>query len=299
MSNFILIFIYIGLGYFFKSTSFYSQKIPNILNKLVIYISLPAMILLQIPKLQLLGENIFPIIIAWSVMAVSALMVLIISKYFHFSKEIEGILLLVTPLGNTSFLGIPIIQSYYGDEALPYVLIYDQFGTFLALATYGTFVLSIYSNKTKVSATIILKKLFTFPPFIFLLVAFTLSGIKYIPVVQSILNILSSTIVPFALIAVGLQLHLKLPAKDLRPLSSALIIKLIFAPIFAMILCNLFNFQGEIAKISIMEAGMAPMITAGAMATLAGFNPRLVSAIIGYGILLSFLSTYLLHTIII
>lgn len=295
MSNFILIFIYLAFGYIFSNTSLFQQNIPNILNKLVIYVSLPAMILLQIPKIELSSENMIPVIIAWSVIIISAFLVLLLSRYYKFSKEIEGTLLLLAPLGNTSFLGIPIIQSYYGSEALAYVLIYDQFGSFLALATYGTFIVSYYSSTTKVNLQIILKKLFTFPPFLFLLLAFSLVGIEYTAFLESVLNILASTIVPFAVIAVGMQLKLVLPKNDIKPLSIALVIKLLIAPIIAIVLCKIFAWQGEIATISIMEAAMAPMITAGAMASIAGMAPRLISGILGYGILFSFITTYVLY----
>lgn len=295
MSNFILIFLYLFLGYIFSKTPFFNQKIPNLLNKTVIYISLPAMILLQIPKLTISQESAIPVIIAWSLLFISAILVLLMSRYFHFSKEVTGALLLVTPLGNTSFLGIPIIQAYYGNEALPYVIIYDQLGTFLALATYGTFIVSYYSSSTKVNIKLILQKLFTFPPFVFLLLAFMLVDIQYSSFVQNILIILSDTIVPFAVTAVGMQLVLRLPKEDLKPLSISLLIKLILSPIIAILICKLLGWNNEISTISIMEAGMAPMITAGAMASLAGLAPRLNSAILGYGIIISFVTTYILY----
>lgn len=295
MSNFILIFLYLFLGYIFSKTPFFNQKIPNLLNKTVIYISLPAMILLQIPKLTISQESAIPVIIAWSLLFISAILVLLMSRYFHFSKEVTGALLLVTPLGNTSFLGIPIIQAYYGNEALPYVIIYDQLGTFLALATYGTFIVSYYSSSTKVNIKLILQKLFTFPPFVFLLLAFMLVDIQYSSFVQNILILLSDTIVPFAVTAVGMQLVLRLPKEDLKPLSISLLIKLILSPIIAILICKLLGWNNEISTISIMEAGMAPMITAGAMASLAGLAPRLNSAILGYGIIISFVTTYILY----
>lgn len=295
MSNFTLIFIYLGFGYIFSNTSFFKQSIPNILNKLVIYISLPAMILLQIPNLELSSENMIPVIIAWSVILTTAVLTLFLSRYFHFSKEIEGILMLLAPLGNTSFLGIPMIQSYYGVEALPYVLIYDQFGSFLALSTYGTIIVSYYCCGAEVSIKGIAKKLFTFPPFLSLLFAFTLLGIQYDPTISSILDLLASTIVPFAILAVGMQLNLILPKNDIKPLSIALVLKLLISPLIAIGICIVFGWEGKIANTSIMESAMASMITAGAMASLAGLSPRLISAILGYGIVFSFLTTYILY----
>jgi len=43
---------------------------------------------------------------------------------------------------------------------------------------------------------------------------------------------------------------------------------------------------------------MAPMITAGAVASMANLAPRLSTAIVGYGIIFSFITTYILSLII-
>jgi predicted permease len=103
------------------------------------------------------------------------------------------------------------------------------------------------------------------------------------------------TIVPLALVAVGLQLQFRLPKDDFKPFGAALFVKLIFAPFVAIIICALFDFQGIIAQVSILEAGMAPMITAGVLASMAGLAPRLSSSIVGYGILASFVTTGFLY----
>ncbi len=43
---------------------------------------------------------------------------------------------------------------------------------------------------------------------------------------------------------------------------------------------------------------MGPMITAGAVASLAGLSPRLTSAIVGYGIVFAFLTTGVIFNLI-
>ena len=109
---------------------------------------------------------------------------------------------------------------------------------------------------------------------------------------------LASTIVPLALVAVGLQLRFKLPLNDLKPFVLALSTKLVLAPIIAIVLCYIFSWENQAALISIMEASMAPMITAAAVASMAGLAPRLSSSIVGYGILLSFLTTWIVYNFI-
>lgn len=299
MENFILILLCIVLGYTVQKLKLFSDDAPKTLNQFVIYVSLPAMILLEVPKLTLSVELIVPIIIAWAVMGITAVITLYVSRWLAFSKEVTGALMLVTILTNSSFLGIPIINAYMGQSALPYILIYDQFGTFIAFALYGTFIVSYYSHKSEVSFKIISTKIVTFPPFIALIAALFLMNVEFNDSITKVLSTLANTIVPVAVVAVGLQLKLRLTRDELKPFSASLIIKLLLAPLIAILVAKLFGWDNQSAKVAIMEAGMAPMITAGAMASMTGLAPKLSSAIVGYGILFSFITTNLLYKLIV
>ena len=293
MENFILILLCLVLGYAMQRFQIFSQDAPKTLNLFVIYVSLPAMILLQVPKLSFSNELLIPVVIAWIVMAVSAIMTLYLSRFYGFSKDVTGSLMLVAILTNSSFLGIPIIHAYMGESALAYIMIYDQFGTFLAFALYGTFIVSYYSHASEVNFKIIATKIATFPPFLALVLALMLMGVSFEEHIVKVLFTLSNTIVPIALVAVGLQLRLRLSKEELKPFSVALVIKLLIAPLVALMVAKLFGWSNQASHVSILEAGMAPMITAGAMASMAGLAPKLSSAIVGYGILFSFFTSYL------
>ena len=298
MENFFYIVFMMFIGYFLKRTNLFEDHIAVSLNKFVIFISLPAIILLQIPKLHFSFDILIPVITSWSVIGISALIVLFISRLMLFSKEITGMLMLVAVLTNSSFLGLPIIQAYYGSKALPYIMVYDQLGVFLALATYGTFVSAFYSATTKITPSIIAYKIVTFPPFIALIMALFLNGVTLPSSIDLLLNSLSATVIPLALVAVGLQLKFKLSKHELKPFSVALLVKLIIAPVIAIVICYIFSWQNLAAKVSILESAMAPMITAAAMASMAGLAPRLSSAIVGYGVILSFFTSYIFYLLI-
>ena len=149
-----------------------------------------------------------------------------------------------------------------------------------------------------IKSKVIIKKIITFPSFIALMIALALLGQSFNPLITNILTKFADTLVPVALIAVGLQLQFKLPKDDLQPLGIALLIKLILAPIIAFIICMIFDWNILAGKVSIFEAGMAPMITAGAIASMAGLAPRLSTAVVGYGIIFSFLTTYVISIIL-
>lgn len=299
MLNFVLIFIYISIGFFFKNRKLPIQNLHLKLNRFIILIALPAMILLETPKLQFSANSMIPMYIAWSTMIVSALLVYLASKRYHFTREVTGCLLLVTVLTNSTFVGIPIITAYFGVEALPFIVLYDQLGTSLWLATYATVIAAYYGSKGEVSTKVILKKIIKFPPLIAFVVAILFSQYTYPPLLTTALELITLTIVPFALISVGLQLEFKLDTSEIKPFVISLLIKLIISPIIAILICYMFGWQDLlIGKVSIMEAGMAAMITAGVIASMNGLAPRLSNAIVAYGIALSMVTSWILYIFI-
>lgn len=298
MDNFFLIAFTFILGFILQKFKIFSDDMPLTLNRFVIYISLPALILVEIPKLSLSFEMFTPPLISWIVMIVSALLVLLFSRAMHFSKKVEGALMLVSVLTNSSFVGIPMITAYFGEDALGYLMMYDQLGTAIALGTYGTIVVVYYTHSGKVIPSQMFKKVLFFPPFMALVIAFAFLGKSYPPALTHTLSALASTVIPLALVAAGLQLKLFIPKDEIRPFALSIGIKLLIAPLVAIVTCKLFGWDNLAAQVSIMEAGMAPMITAGAVASMAGLAPRLSSAIVGYGIILSFGSSALLYSFI-
>jgi len=298
METFALIFVSIFTGYIINFKKIFAQNTPIILNQFILYISLPAMVFLQIPKLTFSFDIIIPVVISYGVMAFSALFIFYISKVLQFSREVTGSLMLVGVLGNTSFVGIPVIQAYFGESALPYVLIYDQLGSFIVLSTYGTFISVYYSREDNVDVKAIAIKIITFPTFIALLTSLFFIGTTFHPVITSVLSSLASTIIPLALVSVGLQLKFKLPKEDMKPFAVAIGVKLLLAPVIAICIAYLFTWENTVADISIIESAMGPMITAGAVASMAGLSPRLSSAVVGYGTILSLLTSWMFFTVL-
>jgi hypothetical protein len=206
----------------------------------------------------------------------------------------------MAPLGNTSFLGVPMVRAFFGDQAVSYALLYDQLGSFPAVVIYGSLIVAAYAaGGVPPSAGSIVRRIVTFPPFIALVIAFAVRGFGYPPAVTSLLQSLSATLVPLVMIAVGYQLTLRLSRSVAWQLGVGLSIKLVAAPLAALYLCKLLGFQGEAMQVSVFEAGMPPMVVAGMLAISADLAPKLTSAMVGIGILASFVTLPLLHRLLV
>ena len=298
MENIILIVILLLIGIGLGRIPAFPESTAQVLTSFVIYVSLPAQILLRIPELKVSGDILVPILMPWCMILISALPILGLSRLFGWSRPVTGVLMLLVPLGNTSFFGIPMIESFFGKEMVSYALLYDQFGTFLALATYGSVVLALYSDKEQATLKSIIRKVVTFPPLIALVLAFLLSSTPWLASVEFLLSPLAATLVPLVIIAVGLKMEFRIEPEHLTPAAIGLGIKLCIAPLAALGIVHLFGLHGPAAAVSVFEAGMPPQISAWALAMTAGLAPRLGAMMVGVGIILSFLTLSLLFQLL-
>jgi len=251
------------------------------LNFFVIYVSLPATILVQIPKVHFDVSAFWLMLIPWILLPISIFLVLWMTK--NSPKEQRAAMLLLVPLGNTSFLGIPVIEALLFINAIPYLLVYDQFGTFLILSFYATSVVATY-EEGKVHKRQIFKKFLLFPPFGFLLLGLIVGEMP--TAILPYVEILSATLVPLALISVGYSLHFG-KGLEYGLLSKGLIVKLFIMPLVALGILWAFGIESLVLKTAVLESAMPSMITAGALAIAAGFAPRLAAAMVGYGLIVS------------
>ncbi|BCO07763.1 membrane protein [Desulfolithobacter dissulfuricans] len=258
------------------------------LNLYVIYLALPALILDRVPGLDFSTSVLVPVLMPWLVVFCSAGLVYALAKLLHWDRETTGALLLMVPLGNTSFLGIPMVEQYFGGGAVRYALLYDQFGSFLALSTYGTVILALYGTGEKQTLASVLKKILLFPPFMALMVALFLPVGAVPGWVDRLLETTASSLVPVVLVAIGFQVQILLPRRELIPFGAGLLLRLLVVPLLFLYLCRLLGLSGTAVRVAIFETGMPPMVTAGAMASIAGLKPRLTSAMVGLGILIAF-----------
>jgi len=298
MENLIIIFLLLLLGMLLSRLKIFPENASQSLNLFIIYISLPALILLQVPRLSFSKELLVPVLLPWAMVIVSALLVMLTSHLLKWQRPTTGALLLIVPLGNTSFFGIPMVEAYWGTESVSYAVLYDQFGSFLALTTYGSIILAAYSSSEKPTFATILKRICLFPPFIALVLGLLTMSVPYPTVLQTVLKGIAASLVPVVMVAIGLQIKLKLPPGSWIPFSVGLAIKLVVAPFTATVLCLAVNQHALAAKVSVFEAGMPPMVTAGALALLAGLAPELTAALVGLGLMISFLTLPILFQIL-
>lgn len=232
----------------------------------------------------------------------------IIGRSFHWNSETRIATTLCCGLGNTSFLGLPILKVFYGEKITNSVLIIDQFGTFLCLAIPG-FILSLNffiqkrSGKKRKPGRIHSEKALYFSSFSCFTFSFLLRFFTISESIHSVFKILGETLVPIALFTVGFQMEFPtLESKSeksenfIQPLFVGLVYKLLLSPIVIFITYRFLDVSH--LRVAVLEAAMAPMITASIVSIQMGFRPALSALFPGVGILVSIPTLFLFYMIL-
>ncbi|MGH8079991.1 MAG: AEC family transporter [Lysobacter sp.] len=287
---FALVLAMLVLGYLFQRLRVLPDNAAQTLNLVVLYVCLPAAVLRYAPRLHLEPALLGVAAVPWLLLGATVLLVGALSRLLKLRRDEHAVLLLTVALGNTSFLGYPLTRALIGEHALPYAVVYDQFGAFLILSTFGLWVLAHYGGDTRPSARAMVLRVVKFPPLWALLIGFSVMPAEPPSWIAGALQRLSDALLPLAMLTIGLSVKLALPREELKPLFAGLALKLALMPALAWALVPLLGLHGEMARTTVLEAAMPSMVTAGALAIAHQLAPRLAAAMVGYGLLLSLIT---------
>jgi predicted permease len=292
MANITLLAVCLIMGVIIRRMGRMPANSPVPLNGYIIYLALPAAAIRYIHDLKLEPSLVLTALMAWLLFLAGWGFFWVIARLLKLSRAATGALVLVGGLGNTSFVGLPMIEAWYGKEFLGVGIIADQLGSFLVLSSLGVLAANVYSAGES-SPRAMARKVLLFPPFQALCLAFLLRPVPFHPLVMTVLQKLAETIPPVALFSVGLQLHFGDIRAQARPLLAGMAWKLVLGPaLLAALYIGVIGAGGTTLKVTIFEAAMPPMITAGIVAAEHDLEPQLVALLLGIGIPLSFVTLW-------
>jgi predicted permease len=261
-----------------------------VLNAFIINVSLPALTLLYVHELPIDRSLAYPAAMAWVLFGLGVVFFITLGRAAGWSRGTIGGLILVGGLANTSFLGLPMIETFYGEEHLGLGILIDQLGSYMVLSTLGILIAATYAAGAA-SPAAIARKILRFPPFQAVLLALALKPLEYPEGLEIVLGKLGATLAPLALVSVGYQLRLGELRGRIAALSAGLAFKLVMGPAMIMALfTGGLGAGGSAIQVTIFEAAMAPMIGASIVALEHKLDPPLVTLMVGIGIPLSFLT---------
>lgn len=298
MSALLILFLCLALGILCRRYATLPDGIVPGINWWVLNIALPALVLALVPHVKIEPRLWFPVagmyatfFGAWAIFAM-------LGKAFGWSRQRIGCLALVCGLGNTSFMGYPLLEALHGKEGLSLAVIADQLGCFPLLAAGGIVVASMYSGRGTRAGTIV-RRLFTFPAFLALLVGVAIGPLGGLPpALDKTLLQIGATLTPLALFSVGLQFRLHLQREQVGAMAAGLGWKLLLAPLAVYGLGVAAGVGGLTLTAGVLQAAMAPMISAAILADEHGLEPPLANTVLGAGIVLSLVTVPLANLLL-
>jgi hypothetical protein len=286
----LLLFVCLLLGMGVARLARPPAGMAHALNWWILYVALPAIVLALIPKLRLQPALWFPIVASWLVFFGAWAGFAVVGRWRRWPRVRIGTLVLVCGLGNTSFMGYPLVKALHGSEGLKLAVVADQLGAFPLLASAAVVVASLYAGR-EARAHHVLRRIFTFPAFLALLIGLAVGRLGGWPgTVDAVLSPIGATLTPLALFSVGLQFHLGGVRGQSGVIAGGLGWKLLIGPALCWMLGAALGVHGLVLTVGVLEAAMAPMVSAAILVEQYGLDTDLANSVLGIGILLSLLT---------
>lgn len=290
MSALLLLFVCLILGTLVARFAKPPAGIVAGINWWVLNVALPALVLELIPKVKFDPQLWFPVAAMWLTFGGAWLLFGLLGPRLRWSRQRTGALILVCGLGNTAYMGYPMVQALHGKAGLALAVVADQIGAFPVLASAGIVVASLYSGRTPQLGPIV-RRIVTFPAFV-ALVAGIVAGLcgGWPVVLEGVFAPIGATLTPLALFSVGLQFKFHPGQRQLGAAGWGLGWKLLLAPLACWAMGKAAGVGGLVLTVGVLQAAMAPMVSAAILADEYELEPALANTVLGAGIVLSLLT---------
>ena len=276
--------IYLLFGYLFKIIF---QDNSKQLVDFIIYFSLPAIVFSKIYPLSLDTKILWLILMFMGIIFFNLFLSYTIGKIMRLSRVTLATFMIMATFGNTSFIGFSYIDAFYGQDYIVYGVIYDIFGSFLLLVSVGMIIITWGSGR-KNSILNISKSIFLFPPMIIFFITIFAKNFEVPKFIIYTSQNLGSTLVPIAMIAIGMKLELKHIFSRLHIVTVAVVLKMLIVPIIILFTFKYFYGVDETwVKVTIIEVAMPPMTMAAVLAIKGGLDEKITINSLVLGVIVS------------
>jgi predicted permease len=287
-----LVFLCLAVGAWARRSGRLPPQTPHVLNRLVLDVALPALVLKALHPLVLTTTLFWASSMLWLVMAGSFVLFFLLGRR-RLGDKTAAALALTAGLCNTAFLGVPLIEGFYGQAGVGPAVVVDQMGSFLLLSTVAL-ALAAFASGRSLEPGAVLAKVALFPPFLALVLALTTHPLTYPAWLEGTLGRLGELVTPLSLLSVGYQLRFSALRGRVRLVGAGLFYKLALAPLLVALIFHALGGRGMVFKVTVLQAAMAPMISAGIVATEYGLDATMADLMIGVGIPVSILTVPIL-----
>lgn len=231
------------------------------LTDLVFYILLPALVVDVIWRAPIDITSMKISLIALSGLAVSALVMSVVLRFYRLTGPQKGALLLAAVFPNATYLGLPVTNQVLGSWSNSVVLQYDLFACTPVLLTLGIMLAHHFGADGREVHP--LRELTKVPPLwaVTVAIALNLLDVPRPEIVHNTLSTLSGAVVPLMLIALGMSIRWDTMRLRILPLLLPVaLLSLMVAPAMAFWVGHALAVPEHIGTATVLLAAMPTMI---------------------------------------
>lgn len=297
-SQFLLSTLIIALGYIIKKFNIISEKEGEVLAKLVLNITLPALVISTFSSLKFdVSLSFLPIICI-----VYGLIMAILAVLF-FWKETgnnRGLLSMLVPGFNIGLFAFPFVQAILGEKALKYVAMFDMGNSFLVFGI--CYILAFYfsSEETNFNIKIITNKLLKSIPLVVYITTLiiNIAGFHYPDFILSTSQIVSKANMPLALLILGIYLNFKVEGGNWRKITKVLAIRYITGLAVGIFLYFTLPFEALFRVIIVICLILPPPLMMIPYAVKFRYDCRFVGVLLNISNIISYILLWIIFNII-
>jgi predicted permease len=253
-----VLFITLILGFFLNKINIIDESTNKKLSTLIIKVTCPALVINSVTSDNLQGSkaDIFYIfIIGIIIYCILPFIAFVFTKLIRIEKDKSGTYQFMFIFANTSFMGFPIVQSLFGEEAIFYTSILHMGFNILAFS-YGIYLISKDGKK---DAEFDARKLIN-PGIISALLALIIyfTEIKLPDFLVKTLASVGSITTPLSMLVLGASIA-TIPTKDImkeKKIYLLTIIRLIIMPILAYFIFDRITDNSLLIGVGTITIGM-------------------------------------------
>ncbi len=297
------IFIFVAMGYVLKYKGIITPEIKNFLSKFVYYYAFPAMTFRSIVSFDFVSTFRLSLV-AHNLMMTSIMFVLtFIMAFLIKDRRKSGSFNISCFRSNQGYMGLPIVNGFYGEEAMSRAAVVNGFDSPLVIL-YTVISLEVFrgirkgtagNGENKKALNVMAEKLYSFitNPFIFssvlgLLLSYFKVPVLKIGVIDEFLKTSSGLSLPLALLSIGCSIEIKQMKKNLKLVLWGSVIKLLVMPAIALFMAlYVFKFSGVDVGTSVILTAMPTSVSSYIMASEMGADEELSANMIGVSTFLS------------
>ena len=273
------------------------QEDADIFLKIVFYVSLPALILDNIPAVEINLDYFLLPIICSVIIIISFLVSSIVVRYQKFEAKTQGVFIIGTMILNLGF-NVPFVLGFYGQEGFIRATFFD-IGNILLFLSLTYYIAQKYgTSNSEEGISFLNRKLLTSPPLIALVIGVILNftGITFDTNVNYLLDLLGGLLTPLLMLSIGIYFNPKI--EKIFPVAQVIFIRMGLGLILGFVFTLLLGLDDLSNKIIIISSAAPVGFNTLTYASLEELDKEFAAEILSFGIPLGIVTISLLLIIL-